>query len=85
MAWYKPSTWGKTEDRRRTPYRRSYQGANTSRLFANFLGNSSSADKEIRPALRKMRDRVRQLARNEPICTKALQIYRTQVVGDKGL
>ena len=84
MAWYNPTTWGKTE-RRRIPYRRNYTGANTSRLFSSFMGNSSSADKEIRPALRKMRDRVRQLSRNEPIATKALQIYRTQVVGDKGL
>ena len=32
-----------------------------------------------------MRDRCRQLARNEPIAAKALQIFRTQVVGDKGL
>ena len=85
MAWYNPASWGKAEQRRRIPYRRNYPGASSSRLFANFLGNSTSADKEIRPALRKMRDRVRQLARNEPIATKALQIYRTQVVGDKGL
>jgi len=85
MAWYLPSTWGKTEERRKTPYRRNYTGASTNRLFASFLGGSTSADKEIRPALRKMRDRVRQLSRNEPIATKALQIYRTQVVGEKGL
>tara|TARA_B100000579_G_scaffold297627_1_gene247665 strand:+ start:617 stop:2122 length:1506 start_codon:yes stop_codon:yes gene_type:complete len=85
MSWYNPASWGKTEQRRRIPYRRNYTGASTSRLFHNFLGNSTSADKEIRPALRKMRDRCRQLSRNEPIATKALQIYRTQVVGDKGL
>ena len=85
MAWYNPASWGKTDTRRRIPYRRNYTGASSSRLFANFLGSSTSADKEIRPALRKMRDRVRQLTRNEPIATKALQIYRTQVVGDKGL
>ena len=71
MAWYNPASWGKAEQRRRIPYRRNYTGASSSRLFANFLGSSTSADKEIRPALRKMRDRGRQLTRNEPIATKA--------------
>ena len=84
MAWYNPTTWGKTE-KRRFPAQRNYAGAGAGRLLAGFLGNSSSADQEIRPALRKLRDRCRQLARNEPIAAKALQIFRTQVVGDKGL
>ena len=84
MAWYNPTTWGKTE-KRRFPAQRNYSGAGAGRLLAGFLGNSSSADQEIRPALRKLRDRCRQLARNEPIAAKALQIFRTQVVGDKGL
>ncbi len=84
MAWYNPTTWGKTKTRR-FPAQRNYAGAGAGRLLAGFLGNSSSADQEIRPALRKLRDRCRQLARNEPIAAKALQIFRTQVVGDKGL
>ena len=84
MAWWNPKSWGETRNQRRL-YRRNYTGASTSRLFNNFLGNSTSADKEIRPALRRLRDRCRQLARNEPIATKALQVFRTQVVGDKGL
>jgi len=84
MSWYNPASWGKTE-KRRFPYQRNYSGAGTGRLLSGFLGNSTSADSEIRPALRKLRDRCRQLARNEPIAAKALQIFRTQVVGDKGL
>ena len=84
MAWWNPKSWGETRNQRKL-YRRNYTGASTSRLFNNFLGNSTSADKEIRPALRRLRDRCRQLARNEPIATKALQVFRTQVVGDKGL
>jgi len=83
MAWYNPFSWRTTQKQK--PYRRSYAGAGSGRLLSNFIGNSTSADKEIRPALRKLRDRCRQLARNEPIASKALQIYRTQVVGDKGL
>jgi lambda family phage portal protein len=84
MAWYNPASWGKTK-MRRFPAQRNYSGAGTGRLLAGFLGNSTSADSEIRPAIRKLRDRCRQLARNEPIAAKALQIFRTQVVGDKGL
>ena len=84
MAWYNPTTWGKTKTRR-FPYQRNYSGAGAGRLLSGFLGNSTSADSEIRPAIRKLRDRCRQLARNEPIAAKALQIFRTQVVGDKGL
>ena len=84
MSWYNPSSWGKTKTRR-FPAQRNYAGAGAGRLLAGFLGSSSSADQEIRPALRKLRDRCRQLARNEPIAAKALQIFRTQVVGDKGL
>lgn len=84
MAWYDPRSWGRAKTRR-FPARRNYTGAKVSRLLSDFLGNSTSADKEIRPALRKLRDRCRQLTRNEPIAAKALQIYRTQVVGDKGL
>ena len=84
MAWYNPTTWGKTE-KRRFNYQRNYSGAGAGRLLSGFLGNSTSADSEIRPAIRKLRDRCRQLARNEPIAAKALQIFRTQVVGDKGL
>ena len=84
MSWYNPSSWGKTKTRR-FPTQRNYAGAGAGRLLAGFLGSSSSADQEIRPALRKLRDRCRQLARNEPIAAKALQIFRTQVVGDKGL
>jgi len=85
MTWWNPSTWTKTDRSRQIPFRRNYTGASTNRLFASFLGSSTSADKEIKTALRKLRDRCRQLCRNEPIAVKALQIYRTQVVGDKGL
>ena len=84
MAWYNPASWGKTKTRR-FPYQRNYSGAGAGRLLSGFLGNSTSADQEIRPALRKLRDRCRQLARNEPVAAKALQIFRTQVVGDKVL
>ena len=36
--------------------KRSFYGANTGRLFADFISSSRSADSEIRPALRILRD-----------------------------
>ena len=72
------------ETKAKPRFARSYTGAKASRLLADFLSPSSSADKEIRPALRTLRDRSRQLSRNEPFAQKALQIFRTNVVGEKG-
>ncbi len=55
-------------------FARSYTGAKASRLLADFLSPSSSADKETRPALRTLRDRSRQLARNEPYANRAFEL-----------
>lgn len=83
MAILKPSTWFKKEPKR--PRLRHYSGAQTNRLLADWFGNSSSANREIKPALVTLRNRSRELARNHWIAVRALQIYRTQVIGDKGL
>ena len=73
------------ETKAKPRFARSYTGAKASRLLADFLSPSSSADKEIRPALRTLRDRSRQLARNEPYANRALQIFKTNVIGEAGL
>tara|TARA_E500000178_G_scaffold351973_1_gene414312 strand:+ start:2117 stop:2443 length:327 start_codon:yes stop_codon:yes gene_type:complete len=65
-------------------FTRSYTGAKASRLLADFLSPSSAADKEIRSALRTLRDRSRQLSWNELFAQRALLIFRTNVVGEKG-
>ena len=77
--------FSKKSEPKKPRFARSYTGAKASRLLADFLSPSSSADKEIRPALRTLRDRSRQLARNEPYANRALQIFRTNVIGDQGL
>ncbi len=66
-------------------FARSYSVAKANRLLADFFSPSSSADKEIRPALRTLRDRSGQPSRNEPFAQRELQIFRTNVVGEKGL
>ena len=65
--------------------RRSYYGANTGRLFADFISSSRSADSEIRPSLRILRDRCREISRNHPYARRYLQIMATNVVGDTGV
>ena len=65
--------------------RRSYYGANTGRLFADFISSSRSADSEIRPSLRILRDRCREISRNHPYAKRYLQIMATNVVGDTGV
>ena len=64
------------ETKAKPRFARTYTGAKASRLLADFLSPSSSADKEIRPALRTLRDRSQQLARNEPYANRALQILK---------
>ena len=47
MAWY-DRFLGRTSKKKKTIFKRSYQGANTGRLFADFLTSSTSADAEIK-------------------------------------
>ena len=62
---------------------RGYHGANTGRLFADWLsGGSKDADAEIRPALRTLRARSRDLARNSEYCARYLELLKTNTVGE---
>ena len=44
------------------PFKRSYAGASTSRLFDDFRSSERSADSELKPALTRLRSRSRDLA-----------------------
>ena len=44
---------------------RSFKGASTGRLFSDFFGPATSADQELRHALVTLRNRSRELARND--------------------
>ena len=63
MAWY--DRFQRRPKRRKVLNLRKYQGANTGRLFADFTQTSTSADEEIKNNLRLLRDRSRDLARND--------------------
>ena len=65
--------------------KRSYTAASTGRLFADFVANTLSADSEIRPALRQVRDRCRDVARNNDYAARYIQMITTNVVGATGV
>ena len=65
----KPPTKAETPKRKR-----SYLGNQVSSLLSDFLSPATSADTEIRGAIRRLRDRSRQLSRNNPYAKRALQV-----------
>lgn len=72
--------------RRKKPARkRSYAGINTGRLFADFSTMTRSSDSELKPALRILRNRCRELARNDEYVRRYLQLLTTNVVGPSGV
>lgn len=63
---------------------RNYAAASRGRLFADFTGSNRSADSEIRWALNELRNRSRDLERNNEYFRRYLQLLRTNVVGNNG-
>ena len=83
MAWYN-DLFGNNKKPKKT-FKRSYTGANTGRLFADFLTSSTSADAEIKDNIRILRDRSRELARNDPYISRYLNLMVSNVVGKHGI
>lgn len=63
---------------------RNYTGANGGRLFADFIASSFSADSELKHGLPVLRNRSRDLARNNEYAKRFLNLIKTNVVGEKG-
>ena len=63
---------------------RQYAGANHGRLFSDFVGSSFAADSELRTSLPVLRNRSRDLARNNEYAKRFLNLIKTNVVGEKG-
>ncbi|MCX2696384.1 phage portal protein [Ochrobactrum chromiisoli] len=61
---------------------RSYTGAETSRLKSGRRAKSTSADAEITRAGRVLRDRMRDLVRNNPYAAKAVSELVSHAIGD---
>jgi lambda family phage portal protein len=64
--------------------RRNYAAAARNRLMADFIGSNRSADSEIRWSLNELRNRSRDLERNNEYFRRYLQLLQTNVVGNNG-
>ena len=73
-----------TKKRKKLPNYRSYAGANQGRLFADFLTSNMSADAELSHSISTLRNRSRDLARNNEYGKRFLNLIKTNVVGEAG-
>lgn len=80
MAWYWPFSGKKQPTSSRTY--RSYNGAAFSRLLDDWIASSTSADAESRTAIRTLRNRVRELGRNNDYVVNALRSIQNNVIGN---
>lgn len=65
--------------------RRSYSGAAIGRLFSDFITPQRTADSELRFSLKTLRERCRDLSRNNEYAKRYLQLLTTNVVGERGV
>ncbi len=64
--------------------KRMYAGANSGRLFSDFFAPSNTADGELRYSLKTLRNRSRDLYRNNSYAKRYFHVLETMVVGEKG-
>ena len=64
--------------------KRGFDGAATGRLFSDFVTSQRSADSELRYSLKTLRNRCRELARNNEYARRYLHLVKTNVVGERG-
>jgi len=65
----------------RRPARRAYGGARFSRLTSDWVTSSTSADSEIRSSFKTLRNRARQMCRDNDYARQALRSLEMNVVG----
>lgn len=64
--------------------KRNYAAARGGRLFGDFLGADNSADGELRFNLETLRNRSRELVRDNEFARRYMNLLKTNVVGDTG-
>ena len=85
MAWYDNLLGRRKQQKSIKLSQRTFQGANTGRLFSDFSSTSASADSEIQPNIRILRARARELARNDSYVARYLNLMISNVVGRSGI
>ena len=63
------------------PQRRAYQGARMSRLTADWVTSGTSADSEIKSSFKALRNRARQLVRDNDYARQAVRAIQNNVIG----
>lgn len=71
----------KAQSAQAAPRRRMYQGAQFSRLTADWVTSNTSADSEVYGSAQKLRDRARQLCRDNDYARQALRAIEGNVIG----
>src|SRR5258708_488387 len=61
---------------------RVYEGASPGRRATSWRSRGSSANAEIQVALRRLRERTRDLVRNTPHAPRMLDVLCTQIIGE---
>jgi len=64
--------------------KRSYAAARSGRLFSDFISSSNSADSELRYTLEVMRNRSRELVRDNEYAKRYMNLLKTNIVGEQG-
>lgn len=64
--------------------KRSYKAASSGRLFADFTSSSNSADSELRYSLELMRNRSRELVRDNEFARRYINLLKTNIIGESG-
>jgi lambda family phage portal protein len=65
--------------------KRQYNGALIDRLRNDFVGSTKSSDSEIRYNIRTLRDRCRELHRNNAYVKRYVNLLKTNIIGSMGI
>jgi lambda family phage portal protein len=71
-------------EKRSKSFFRNYVGAAGGRLFSDFVATNQSQDSALQYSLPKLRNRSRDLERNNEYARKYLNLLQTNVIGDQG-
>lgn len=69
---------------KQTTTKRNYAASRGGRLFGDFIGAENSADSELRFHLSTLRNRSRELVRDNEFARRYINLLKTNVVGDSG-
>lgn len=68
--------------KKKKPQRRMFAGASVGRLTADWIAGGTSADAEINSSLVRLRNRSRQLIRDNDYCQSAMRTFQNNVIGE---